>query len=410
MVKKSLLRNYARLIAKRGVNIQKGQEVIIDAALDYAEFVKMLVRVCYQCGAKKVTVNWSCQELDVLNYRFQSEKTLSKTLPWEEARLQHYVDTLPCRIYLDGEDPDGLKSVNRKKLASVVSARRKVAKPYRDKMENRHQWCIAAVPGEEWAKKLFPKTRGSVAQDKLWKRILSVSRVTEHGDAVAAWKQHNKNLADRCAKLNSLKIESLHYTAPNGTDFTVGMIPGAVFCGGEEKTVSGVSFNPNIPSEECFISPMRGKAEGTVVATMPLCWQGSLIEDFSITFKEGRAVEWHARKNEELLGRMINLDEGSAYLGECALVPYESPVRETGMLFYNTLFDENAACHLALGFGFPDTIPGYQDRSQEECHKMGVNDSTLHVDFMIGCRELDITATCANGETVQIFKNGTWAF
>ncbi|MBQ2517703.1 MAG: aminopeptidase, partial [Clostridia bacterium] len=284
-----------------------------------------------------------------------------------------------------------------------------IVKPYWDKMENRYQWCIAAVPGVAWAKKLFPDLPKGRAIEKLWEAILFTSRVTD--DPIAAWDAHNKDLHDRCAHLNSLGIAELHYKGDNGTDLTVGMIPEAVFKGGGDRTkVSGVFFNPNIPTEECFTSPMRGKAEGVVYATKPLSYQGQMIENFSVRFENGKAVEVHAEKNQALLEQLINMDEGSAYLGECALVPVNSPISESGLLFYETLFDENAACHLALGMGFADTIDGYENMTLDECRALGINDSMEHEDFMIGYEGLDIDAITRDGKTVPIFRRGRWAF
>ena len=407
-MKKSVLRSYARLIARSGVNIQPGQEVFILAELDQPEFVQMLVEECYKCKAKKVVVDWNYQPLEKLHYRYRTLTTLGKLDNYEEARWQHYVDTIPCRIYLLSEDPDGLKGINQTKMAKAQQKRYPIIKPYRDAIENKYQWCIAAVPGKAWAKKLFPELRASAAVEKLWENILACSRVDE--DPIAAWEAHNRDLHDRCAYLNSLHIEKLHYTSANGTDFTVGMIPEGRFCGGSEKSLQGIVFNPNIPSEECFISPKRGEAEGIVYATKPLSYQGQLIDKFWIKFHEGKAVEWNAEVNNELLTKLITMDEGSAYLGECALVPYDSPIRQSGILFYNTLFDENAACHLALGMGFADTIENFHEKTLAECRALGVNDSMIHEDFMIGSQDMNIDAVCADGKTVPIFRHGNWAF
>ena len=407
-MKKSVLRKYANLIAKCGVNVQKGQEVFVSAGLDQPEFVRMVVEECYKLGAKKVVVDWNYQPLMKTQVRWQSVKTLSTVLDYEEARLQHYVDNIPCRIYLESDDPDGLKGMNQAKYAKASQIRYPKVKKYHDQLENKEQWCIAAVPGEAWAKKLFPSLSKHQAVEALWKAILSASRVTE--DPIAAWAEHNADLLSRCNYLNSLEITKLHYYADNGTDFTVGMLPLGVFKGGGDESLQKIYFNPNIPSEECFISPKRGEAEGIVYATMPLSYQGQLIENFSIRFENGKAVEWHAEKNEALLTEMINMDEGSAYLGECALVPCASPIAESGLLFYNTLFDENAACHLALGFGFNDTVKGFENMTLDECREMGVNDSMIHVDFMIGCESLNIDAEKADGTTVPVFRNGNWAF
>ena len=407
-MKKSVLRSYARLIARSGVNIQPGQEVFILAELDQPEFVQMLVDECYKCKAKKVVVDWNYQPLEKLHYRYRTLTTLGKLDNYEEARWQHYVDTIPCRIYLLSEDPDGLKGINQTKMAKAQQKRYPIIKPYRDAIENKYQWCIAAVPGKAWAKKLFPELRASAAVEKLWENILACSRVDE--DPIAAWEAHNRDLHDRCAYLNSLHIEKLHYTSANGTDFTVGMIPEGRFCGGSEKSLQGIVFNPNIPSEECFISPKRGEAEGIVYATKPLSYQGQLIDKFWIKFHEGKAVEWNAEVNNELLTKLITMDEGSAYLGECALVPYDSPICQSGLLFYNTLFDENAACHLALGMGFADTIRDFEHKTLEECRALGVNDSMIHEDFMIGSADMSIDAVCEDGRTVAIFRDGSWAF
>ncbi len=407
-MKKSVLRSYARLIARTGVNVQRGQEVFIDADLDQPEFVQMVVEECYKCKAKKVVVNWNYEPLQKIHYRYRTNTVLGKVEDYEIARLQHYVDVIPCRIYLLSEDPDGLRGIDQAKMAKAQQKRFPIIKPYRDKLENRYQWCIAAVSGKAWAKKLFPELRVSQAVEKLWEAILSTSRVND--DPIAAWEAHNRDIHSRCDYLNALGIRELRYRAGNGTDFTVGMIPEAHFCGGSERSLQGITFNPNIPSEECFISPKRGVAEGIVYATKPLSYQGQLIDRFWIRFHEGKAVEWDAEVNRELLTKLITMDEGSAYLGECALVPYDSPIRQSGLLFYNTLFDENAACHLALGMGFADTVNDFDKRTLEECRALGVNDSMVHEDFMIGCADMDIDALCADGRTVPIFRQGNWAF
>ena len=407
-MKKSVLRAYARLIAESGVNVQKGQEVFITAGLDQPEFVAMVVEECYRRKAKKVVVDWNYQPLTRLHVRHQSLTTMSTLDNYEEARWQHYVDTIPCRIYLESDDPDGLRGVNQEKMAKAQQKKYPIIKGYRDQIENKYQWCIAAVPGVKWAKKLFPELRASQAVEKLWEAILHTSRVDD--DPVAAWDAHNKDLKSRCDYLNGLGIRELQYRASNGTDLRVGMIPEAQFCGGGETSLQGIFFNPNIPTEECFISPKRGVAEGIVYSSKPLSYQGQLIDRFWIRFREGKAAEWGAEENEALLTKLIRMDEGSAYLGECALVPFNSPINETGILFYNTLFDENACCHLALGMGFADTIRDFEHKTLDECRALGVNDSMIHEDFMIGTNDLSIDALCTDGKTVPLFRDGTWAF
>ena len=407
-MKKTVLREYARLIVRCGVNVQKGQEVMVYADLDQPEFVKMVVEEAYKAKARKVIVEWDYQPLNKIHVRYQSVTTLGTVPEWQKARRQHMVDTVPARIHLISEDPDGLKGMNMAKVAKASKLKYPILKPYADQLEGKQQWCIAAVPGAAWAKKVFPRLPKGKAMEKLWEAILSTSRVD--GDPVKAWELHNADMHKRCEYLNSLGIDSLHYTADNGTDLTVGMIPEARFCGGSEVSRQGITFNPNIPTEECFISPMRGKAEGIVYSTKPLSYQGQLIEDFFVRFEDGKAVEVGAKKGEELLKTMISMDEGAAYLGECALVPQASPICQSGLLFYNTLFDENAACHLALGMGFADTIEDHHNKTLEECRALGINDSMIHEDFMIGCDTMNIDAITREGKVIPIFRNGNWAF
>ena len=406
---KTRLRKYANLIARCGVNVQKGQEVYISAELDQPEFVAMVVDECYKAGASKVTVDWSYQPLTKLNVRHCSKKVLGGMDKWQLERWEHQAEVLPCKIYLMSEDPDGLKGVNQKKFAGAMASRSRLIKPIRNKMENKYQWCIAAVPGKGWAKKVFPGERSSVAMEKLWEAILSTSRVND--DPIEAWNQHNADLAARCNYLNSLGIKELKYKASNGTDFRVGLLPNAIFmAGGEETLGRGVYYNPNIPTEEVFTSPRKGDADGIVYSSKPLSYGGQLIDKFSIKFENGKITEVKAEKNEELLRELVNMDEGASFLGEVALVPYSSPINESGLLFYNTLFDENAVCHLAFGRGFTNVIKGYENYTEAELHEMGINDSITHEDFMIGTSDLSITAVCEDGKEIAIFKDGEWAF
>ncbi len=407
-MKKTRLKKYASLIVNVGARLQKGQEVMIFAELDQPEFVKTVVDECYKAGAKRVDVEWNYQPLTKLHVKYRSVKTLSTVLNWETEKLKRRAEVLPVMIYLLSEDPDGLNGINQKKYSKGSQERFKILKPFRDEMENKYQWCIAAVPGVEWAKKVFPNCRKNEAVEKLWEAILMTSRCGD--DPEKQWNEHNAFLKNRCDYLNSLNIEKLHYKSENGTDFTVGLIEGSQFLGGGEYTLSGNYYNPNIPSEEVFISPKKGEAEGIVYSTMPLSYRGELIENFSIRFENGKAVEAKAEKNEALLNELISMDEGSAYLGECALVPYDSPIRNSEILFYNTLFDENAACHLALGEGFSNTVIGHENKTLDECREMGINKSIVHEDFMIGSKDLDIEAITRDGKKVQIFKDGNWAF
>ena len=407
-MKKTVLREYARLIVRCGINVQKGQDVLVYADLDQPEFVQMVVEECYKAKAREVTVFWNYQPMARVHNRYQSVKTMSTVHEWQKARQQHWCDTLPARLHIISEDPDGLKGMNMEKEAKARQKIYPIMKPYIDEREGKQQWCIAAVPGAAWAKKLFPELSKKQAQEKLWEAILSASRVNE--DPVKAWEEHNADLKARCDYLNSLGIESLHYTADNGTDLTVGMIPEAIFCGGGEVSRQGIFFNPNIPTEECFISPMRGKAEGIVYATKPLSYNGQLIDKFWMRFEGGKVVDSCAEVGNDMLTMLLDMDEGSRYLGECALVPQTSPINMTDLLFYNTLFDENAVCHLAVGRGFNDTIRDHHSKTNDECRELGINDSMVHEDFMIGCDSMNIDAHCAGGKIVPIFRNGNWAF
>lgn len=408
-MKKQVLKKYAQLLVEKGVAIQKGQELNIYIAIDQEPLAKELVTAAYKAGASRVNVEWTSDAITKINYRYRTVSSLAKYENWELARLQHRVDTLPARLYILSSDPDALKGVNQKKVAKARMKSYPIIKPYVDKIDNKEQWCIAGAASAAWAKKVFPGLKKKQAVEKLWDAILETSRITD--DPIREWERHNKNLAERCAYLNSLQLRSLHYEAANGTDFTVGLLADAIWMGGSEATQgSNIVFNPNIPSEEVFTTPQKGVASGVVYASKPLSYQGQLIEDFSITFKDGKAVEVHAAKNEELLKQMIAMDENAAYLGECALIPFDSPINNTGILFLQTLYDENASCHLALGRGFSNVIKDYQNYTQQELQDKGINDSMIHVDFMIGTADMKITGTDVNGKEIAIFENGNWAF
>ena len=383
--------------------------MVIQCGLDQPDFVTMVVEECYKLGAASVIVKWSHMPVTKLNYTYRTLETLSTVTPVERAEWQSRVDELSCLLWLDSDDPDGLSGTDNEKISKANMARYPVIKPYRDAIENKYQWCIAAVPGREWAKKVFPDLSVEEAVEKLWEAILYTSRISD--DPVKEWETHNATLAKRCEFLNKYKFDRLEYKSSNGTDFTVGLNPKGIFCGGGETTLgANVYFNPNIPTEEVFTTPMRGRAEGKVVATKPLSYQGKLIENFWFEFKDGKVVKLGAEKNGDLLEKMVSMDEGAAYLGEVALIAYKSPINDTGILFYNTLFDENASCHLALGRGFNNCLEDYEQYTNEQCRELGVNNSMLHVDFMLGSADMSIVGVTAEGERVQIFKDGNWAF
>ena len=407
-MQKTRLRKYAKLIARMGANVQKGQDVYLYASIEQPQFIEMVVEELYKLGARKVHIKWQCSEMEKHHIKYQSLETLSTVDSYEEEELKFMRDNLVARVFVGSSNPDALKGVDVNKMMSAQQAKSPITKPYRDAIDGLHQWSIAAVPGKAWAKKVFPNERPAKAMELLWEAILKCTRVDD--DPIAAWEAHNKDVHDRCDYLNSLGLTELHYTASNGTDLRVGLMDEGLFCGAVEYTKNGVSFNPNMPTEECFTSPKKGVAEGIVYSSLPLSFNGDLVENFWVRFEGGKVVEAHAEKNDERLQKMIAMDEGAAYLGECALVPFDSPINQTGLLFYNTLFDENAVCHFALGRGFTDCVKGGHDMTKEQLAECGLNDSMMHVDFMIGTADLSIVGKCRDGAEVQIFKDGTWAF
>ena len=406
---KHLIRKYAKLIVQKGINIKNNQTVTISISIDQGEFAKYLAEECYKAGASRVDFEWTYQPLTKINYKYRTLESLSKIEDWQIEKMKLAVKEFPCRIVILSEDPNGLAGIDKQKLHQARINTYPIKKPYNDQLENRQQWCIAAVPSYDWAKKVFPNLSKSRAYEKLWEEILNCCRVTKDNDPLKEWDNHNKNFLERCYWLNSRKFDTLIYKSKNGTDFKVGLIPEAHWCGGGEYTIQGNYFNPNIPTEEIFTTPKKGMAEGKLVATKPLSYQGQLINEFYIVFKDGKAVEWDAKVGKDVLTNMLTLDEGASYLGEVALVPKNSPISNSNILFYETLFDENASCHVAVGAGFCDAIDGFENKTLEECQALGVNDSMSHVDFMIGSDDLTIIAL-KNGVETVIFKDGNWAF
>ena len=406
---KTLLKNYAKLIVRVGANVQKGQDVIIYAGVNNAYFAELVVAEAYKAKARTVTVEWQNDVISKLKWKNEKEQVLSEMPKWVLEKWQHKVDTLPVSIYIEDSDPDALNGIDQEKMTKVRMKTGPVIMKYREQMDNKYQWCIVGIPGEAWAKKIFPNESKKNAINKLWDAILTTTRV--YGNPVENWRLHNKNIKDKCNYLNNLEIKELHYEASNGTNFTVGLDKTALFAGGSDTTLRGVEYNPNMPTEECFTSPNKKTANGVVYSSKPLSVMGKVVVDFGFRFKDGKIVEVLAKEKEhkEILEKLISLDEGASMLGEVALVPFDSPVNQTGLLFFNTLYDENACCHLAIGRAFNECIKGYQNMSDEEIAKVDLNKSMIHVDFMIGTADLKITATTYNGKEVVIFKDGTWA-
>ena len=406
---KTNLRNYARLIVRTGANVQKGQQVVINASVDDAYFVKYVVEEAYKAKASRVTVEWSCQDITKMNYKHQSIKTLTEMPEWVLKKREYAVEKLPAMIHILSEDPDGLKGIDQEKLLKVQRVVGPVMMKYREAMDNKYQWTIVGIPGEAWAKKIFPNLKKKQAIDALWDAIFKVTRV--YGNAIENWDKHNANLAEKSSKLNDLHIKTLKYTSSNGTNFTVGLKECMKFEAGGAYTLGGVYYNPNMPTEECFTSPDKTTANGVVYATKPLSVHGVLVDNFAFRFENGKVVEvlCDNKDHKDVLEKLVSTDEGAAMLGEVALVPYDSPINQTGLLFYNTLYDENACCHLAIGRAFNECIRDYEKLTEEEIEAVDLNKSMIHVDFMIGSADLSIVAETYDGKTVQIFKDGTWS-
>ena len=407
-MKKSDLKKYAKLIAQVGANVQKGQQVKINVSVENSEFALMVVEECYKAGASKVSIDWAVDGLGLLNYKYQDVETLKTVEEWEIKKLERETELLPARIFISSSDPDGLKGIDQKKMMEVRQTVGKITKPYRDAMDNKHQWTIAAMPGSAWAKKIFPNVNEKKAKELLWQAIYKTTRL--EGDPIENWNKHNENINTKNKILNDLNIKTLTYKSSNGTDFKVSLTGKTNFGGGHLDTLNGVQYNPNMPTEECYTSPDKFSAEGVVYSTKPLSVMGNLVDNFGFRFEKGKVVEVFGDENTKaILDKLVSIDEGAGYLGEVALVPYDSPVNQTGILFYNTLFDENACCHLAIGAGFEDTIKDFEKLTSEERKAVGLNDSMIHVDFMIGSSDLEITAETFDGKFVKIFENGTWA-
>ncbi len=400
-----IYQNYAKLAVKVGVNVQVGQEVIIRASTRTEEFVEKVVEQAYLAGAKKVVVEWQSDAITKLHRIYQSEETLSKVSTWEEEKAREETEILPCMIHIMDSDPNAFEGIDYQKVENARVNRYNVFKPYIDNRQGKYQWTIIALPSLSWAKKVFPNEENSV--QKLWEAIIQCARLD--GDVLLNWQQHIAYLKEKSDRMNHYQFKKLHYTNKAGTDLVIELDPKFKWLNAHERTLNGCMFMANMPTEEVFALPKKYKTEGKVVSTMPLSYQGALIEDFTLYFEKGKVVKCEARKGQEILEKMISMDTGSAYLGEVALVSYDSPIRQTGILFYNTLFDENASCHLALGDGIKEGIEGFENYNDEQFDKIECNCSLNHVDFMIGSKDLNIVGTTIDNEEVTIFQDGHWA-
>lgn len=405
-----LLKKYADFIVRVGVNPQPGQTLIINCPLEGAPLARLCVRSAYEAGARDVQVNWSDDAVARARMELGSEEALTDLKPWQLRRYLDYAESEGgvCVLHLIADDPELYAGIDGNKISRVNAARRAFMEEWQEyTMNDRVQWSIAALPSVPWAKKVFPELDADAAMEALWKLIFDVCRVTG-GDPVNEWQAHMERLSTLRDKMNALDLESVHFESSNGTDLTVGLADQAVWESAASKSEKGVVFLPNIPTEEVFIAPHKDRVEGVVYGTKPYVFNGQLIKDFRVTFEKGRVVDYHAEQGQVLLGRLLDGDEGSRSIGEVALVPASSPINRSGKLFYSTLFDENAACHIAFGASYPGTTKGGTALTKEELLARGMNQSRLHEDVMIGAEDSHITGKCRDGRTVELFRDGVW--
>ncbi|MDE7171622.1 MAG: aminopeptidase [Oscillospiraceae bacterium] len=405
------LNEYAHLLVEVGMNVQPGQTPSIDSSIEYADLTRKCVSACYDCGARNVLVNYVDDFVTRENFLRADEAVFSEYPSYLKARFDWLLERKSPCLSLAGSDPELLKGVD----PARIQARRKASGPptraYFDALTaNKFQWCVGSYPTLAWAEKAFPGQKGEDALDALWDAIFSVCRITGDGRAVERWKDHVAATARRAKVLNDYQFASLRYANSLGTDLTIRLPENHVWAGGSDFTPEGVEFVANIPTEEIFTAPRWDGVDGRVYAALPLALDGNLVKDFYMDFKDGRIVDVHAGEGGEILRRSIDTDEGAHYLGEVALVPYDSPIRSTGILFYETLFDENASCHLAFGEAYPSCVKGGEDMSEEEQKAAGLNRSDTHVDFMVGTRDLSIVGTTHDGKEIPVFINGNFAF
>ncbi len=409
-----LMQKYAEFAVKVGVNVQPGQNFIIQCPVDGAEFARACAKAGYEAGAKRVEVRYNDEKVSRLQMEHTKEEVLCDVKPWQ---LRSYLDYAEdegsvCILNIIARDPEIYKGLDGEKIQKANLAQRKALKEWQEyTMNSLIQWCIVAIPTVAWATKVFPNVPEDEAVEKLWAAIFQVCRVNEKTDVVQEWKTHTARTAARRDRMNELDLVSIHLKGENGTDLTVGLADDAVWEGANEMAhKTKVPFIANIPTEEVFCAPHKDKVNGIAKSTRPYVYNGEIIENFTVVFENGKVISHTAEKGEDLLGKLLDSDDGSRRIGEIALVPASSPIRTSGVLFYNTLFDENAACHIAFGRGYPTNIKGGTEMNTEQLLEKGLNNSAIHEDVMIGSQDMTITGTTRNGETVLLFEHGEWAF
>ncbi|MGV3488821.1 MAG: aminopeptidase [Tuberibacillus sp.] len=402
------LKKYAQLSLKIGINLQKGQDLVIMASIEARDFVREVVRTAYEEGAKNVLVDWGDDQVSRIKYDLAPMEAFKEYPMWRAKGYEEMAANGASFLSVLAPNPELLKGVDPEKISLAQQTSGKAMKAFSEyTMSGKARWSIAAVPTKEWAAKVFPELNSEEGMEQLWEKIFYITRVTTE-DPIGSWKNHNQSLHERVDFLNGKQLQSLHYQAP-GTDLTIELPDNHLWMGGSTVNPYGVTFTPNIPTEEVFCAPKKTGVNGTVKSTKPLNYGGQLIEGMTFVFENGKIVDYHAESGHEILKKLVETDEGSHYLGEIALVPHDSPISNTDLLFYNTLFDENASCHLAIGAAYAMNLKDASELDDKGLEARGVNTSITHVDFMIGSAELNIDGLTKDGETVALFRNGNWA-
>ncbi|WP_339254001.1 aminopeptidase [Sporosarcina sp. FSL W8-0480] len=403
------LENYASLVAEVGANIQKDQTLFISASIETVEFVRKVAEKAYSLGARQVIVDWSDDELVKLRYEKAPAESFSDFPEWKVMEREKLAEGGAAFVSIVSQSPDLLKGIEPSRIADAQKAAGKALSNYRKMLQaDRFSWSVIAAPSKAWAAKMFPELGESEQVLALWEAIFKAVRA-DQADPVTAWKELDKTLNEKADYLNKKAYATLQYRAP-GTNLTIDLPKGHIWAGGGSVNVDGNAFMANMPTEEVFTVPHKDGVNGYVKNTKPLSYGGNIIDDFTITFENGRITEISAGQGEEVLQRLIDTDEGAKHLGEVALVPHASPISESGLLFYNTLFDENASNHLAIGSAYSFCLEGGKTMSTEDLEKHGLNQSITHVDFMIGSAEMDIDGILPDGTVEPVFRNGNWAF
>ncbi|SDP62749.1 aminopeptidase [Selenomonas ruminantium] len=408
-MQQELLKKYAELVVKVGVNIQRDQILVINTPIECAEFAREISKAAFAAGAHDVVMSWGDEQSAHIRFEHGSKELFTEFPEWRVKFCQGYAEQGAAFVSIAARDPQIFSDIDPEKLKLANQAAGAALLEYRERlMSNRNTWCVVSVPTKGWATKVFPEDTEEAAVEKLWQAIFQTVRIGEDVDTVAQWRQHTEFLQKAANFLNEQEFVKLHYKNSIGTDLTIELPAGHIWSGGAEKSELGTVFVANMPTEEVFSLPKRDGVNGTVVASKPLNYNGNLIEGFKLTFKDGKVTAYSAEKGEEILKGLLETDEGASYLGEVALVPFDSPISQSGILFYNTLFDENASCHLALGKAYPTCIKGGEHMDSVTLLQHGVNDSLVHEDFMVGTRDLEIIGTTADGREIKIFEQGNF--